>query len=980
MKWSGITLSVLCQLCIGAGMYMALPLSVVADVITSVNSAAPVLQKVEYRIERQALATALTHYAEQSSLQILFRTQGVPNVEVGPLIGLYEPQEALRLLLVATGLEYTFGGSTAVVIHHRQEKTADSDKTDSVSDKKTSSASHSNTDIAETVEEVWITGIRGSIRRNLNQKKFSNVIQDVITSEEVGKFPDKNVADALQRIPGVSVDRIWGEGRDINIRGTDKDINRTLMNGQNVASAYWWANDNPSRGFNYTILASELISSLSVYKSPEADVDEGSIGGTVIIYTHKPFDMDNKTFNMTVEEQYSELPDAWDPQISMLGSWKNSEETLGMLASFNWQNRSMRRDGLEAFPDNTLYSIADEYGTVTDNVYVIWGGGSAIFQEERERKTNNLTLQWAPTTDWDVVFNYVESSMSMENSNQNFLFMPGGFKLRETPPVVVGNPRFGDTGDGRQTLLGGIMENPDSVGAALDAIFRQAYVSSAVYDIDARYESDDWSLHMQAGVTSAEGGTDHDRLYRFLGNTREKFSLTRDSIEVEYLDIDPEDPRGLAEFSSESRDWIRKMEDDETYAQLDYEWNPAHGFFSAIKTGLKWRDQLIENNRTVGSINTGHPNWPALQSVGLARVSFGLTPELHQQTATQGSLTRFAWADETLLDEVISPYFDNGLMTYQDDRDAFYRVNEEIYAAYIKAGFAHDNWRGNLGLRAVNTQQLSASYRDEVLDKNHRHYNDYLPSINLAYDINPQLVWRASLSKTMARPTFQNLSSNIVIDGTSGTASGGNPNLTPFRAKQYDMGIEWYFDKTGLLSAGYFYKSISTYIYNRTAPENYNGELLNVTRPYNSEGAHISGLEAQWQQDLGRGFGWLTNYTYTHARVPSADQQQTLKLPGNSRDQINSSLYYESNRYSLRLSHNYRSTAYGELISGTQDETRSYRQWDFSCSLTVMKDVSLFAEAINLGNEPIYSRTANEIPQGLYENGRRFNLGARIKF
>lgn len=940
----------------------------------------PLSAATRYQIDRQPLTSALTQFAEQSGLQILFRTQGIPTLVVGPLQGNYAPQEALSLLLDNTHLHYRFGAGTAVVIFQQDNSPPVSDKANGAEQNAGNSPDAEAKNSASSLEEIWVTGIRGSIQRNLLQKQNANAMVDIITSEDVGKFPDKNIADSLQRIPGVSVDRIWGEGRDINIRGTDKDINRTLMNGQNVASAYWWANDNPSRGFNYTILASELISSLAVYKSPEADIDEGSIGGTVIIYTHKPFDMKSNTLNLAMEEQYSELPDAWDPQLSLLGSWKNTEQTWGLLASFNWQNRSMRRDGLEAFPDNTLYSVVDDQGGLADDVYVIWGGGSAIFQEERARKTNNMTLQWAPNSAWELVFNYVESSLDMTNSNQNFLFMPGGFKLRETPPAIVSHPRYGNTGDGRQTLLGGIVGNPDSPGAALDAIFRDAYLRSAVYDFDANYKNDTWSLHLQAGITAAEGGSQHDRLYRFLGNTREQFSLTRDSIEVQYLDLNPEDAGSLTEFSSESHDWIRKMEDDETYAQVDYQWEPLQGFISAVKAGIKWRDQTIENNRTIGSIDTSHPDWGVLQSIGLDQVSDSLTPELHRQTATQGSLTRFAWADKALLNQVVSPLLDSGLMVYRYDENAFYEIDEQIKAAYLKANFARGGWRGNLGVRVVNTQQTSMSYRDQVMLEAHRGYNDYLPSVNLAYDFNSRLLWRTSLSKVMARPTYQNLSSNIVIDGTNGTASGGTPDLEPFRAKQFDTGFEWYFDKTAILSATYFYKSISTYIYNETHTETINNALLNVTRPYNAEGARISGWELQWQEDFGSGFGWLSNYTYTHARVPSQDQQQILKLPGNSRDQINTSIYYENDQYSLRLSHNYRSTSYGELISGTQDETRAYRQWDLSCSWVINSNINMFAEAINLTNEPIYSRTANEIPQGLYENGRRFALGARLTF
>ena len=928
-----------------------------------------------YTIDAQPLATALTHFAEQSELQILFRPQDIPAIRVTPLHGQFTTQEAIAHLLRDTALQYTLRNN-AIVIFQSPPKT-DIDEL---------SAGFFNEGVEEqgaplpaSPDEMIVTGIRGSVRRNLAQKKNADSVVDAITSEDVGKFPDKNIADALQRIPGVSVDRIWGEGRDINIRGTDKDINRTLMNGQNVASAYWWANDNPGRGFNYTILASELIASLAVHKSPTADLDEGSIGGTVIIYTHKPFDMDNNTLRINLEGQYSELPDAWDPQISLLGSWKNSAETLGVLASFNWQNRHMRRDGLEAFPDNSRYDIVDDQGQVTEDVYVIWGGGSAIFQQERERQTNNITLQWRPVAAWELALNYVESSMAMNNSNQNFLFMPGGFKLRETPPVTVSNPRFGATGDGRQTLLGGVMNNPDSVGAAIDSIFRQAYVRSALYDLDMRYQGDVWQWHTQLGVTSAEGGTDHDRLYRFLGNTRQYFSLSRDSIEVSYLDLDPQNSASLARFSSDSRDWLRRMEDDETYGQMDVERDLDTFIFKHIKLGFKWRDHSIENNRRLGRIDTTHAQWSMLEQIGLEEVSSGLTPTLHRNTASEGSLTRFAWADQRMIADVIDPLLAEGLMIYHDDPAAFYRINEYITAAYLKADFAQGAWHGNLGLRAVETRQKSFAYRNLESVEEQRRYHDYLPSINIAYDINDTTLWRFSASRVMARPTFQNLSPNIVIDATSGTASEGNPDLDAFRARQLDTGIEWYFDTAAILSATYFYKDISTFIYTETVTETIDGQQLNITRPYNAEGARINGVEVQWQQDLGNGVGWLSNYTYTDARVPSPNGQQSLRLPGNSRDQVNASVYYESPRYSVRLSYNYRSKSFGELISGSQDETDGYQQWDFSAAYTPKENTTVYVEGVNLTNEVIFYRTANDIPQGLYENGRRFSVGVRLR-
>lgn len=928
-----------------------------------------------YSIPKQPLAKALTQYAEQSNLQILFRPEAMPNLDAEPLIGQYTQIDALEILLRNTQLQYTFGAKGVVVIQARPKV-----RPDLATDNPPINPQQKERPAPQMQEELLVTGIQGSLRKNLQIKRESGSILDAMNAEDSGKFPDKNIADSLQRIPGVSVDRIWGEGRDIYIRGTDKDINRTLMNGQNVASAYWWANDNPSRGFNYTILASELISSLRVYKSPQADIDEGSIGGTVIIYTHKPFDMEGNDLRLTLEGQYSELPDAIDPQASLLGSWQNSEQTFGALISLNWQNTSMRRDGLEAFPDNSLYSIVDDTGEVTNDVYVIWGGGSAIFQQTRARDTSNLTLQWQPNENWQAVFNYVGSSMDMMISNQNYLFMPGGFKLREDPPVVVSNPRFGATGDGRKILLGGTMNNPDSIGAALDAIFRRAYVDSTVYDLDLEYHNDQVLLHAQLGTTNANGGTDQDQLYRFVGNTREQFSLSRNSIEVNYLDLDPQDPHSLPFFSSDSHDWIRNMEDSETYAQTDVEFTLNNAFFSSIKTGFKWRNQTIENNRRVGSIDTKNPLWESFSQTGLANVSTGLTPELHRQTATESSLTRFAWVNQARANQVITPVLQSGLMSYRYDQEAFYRIDETINAAYIKSEFRYDNWQGNLGLRAVNTRQESSAYEEQQRHTTARDYNDYLPSFNLAYEYCLNVMVRGSLSRAMARPSFQNLSSNIVIDGTNGNASGGNPDLEAFRAKQGDLGIEWYFDSESLLSATGFYKTISTFIYSETREEILNGEQVNVTHPYNAEGAHISGLELQWQQHFGKGFGLLSNYTYTKATVASQDKQQLLKLPGNSRDQINASLYYEDARYSLRLSYNYRSKSYGELLSGTQDETNAYQQWDFSADWTPVDYATLYIEGINLTNEVIYYRTANDIPQGLYENGRRFAMGLRLRF
>ncbi|WP_179957693.1 TonB-dependent receptor [Exilibacterium tricleocarpae] len=833
---------------------------------------------------------------------------------------------------------------------------------------------------APIVEELEVIGIRGSLRRALAVKENADAVVDAINAEDIGKFPDKNVADSLQRIPGISVDRIWGEGRDIFVRGTNSEVNRTLLNGQNVASAFWWANDNPSRGFNYSILASELVSSLEVYKSPQADLDEGSIGGTVIVRTRRPMDLEPLTLRGSVEGQYSELPDEWDPQTSALLSWKNAAETFAVLGSFNRQERSVRRDGLEAFPTNTLYDVTDQNGAVTEDVYAVWGGGSAIFQQQRERDTTNLTLQWRPTSAWDAVFNYVNSDMGMDNSNQNYLFVTGGFKLANGDTVT--NPVFIPTSDGRQALVGGTIENPASVGVADEPIYRDAFIESTVYDLDVTYTGDGWQAHVQTGFTEAEGGSTHDRNYWFEGNTREVINLSANTNEFSFPDIDPLDGRALALQPGSLRDWIRIMEDDEFYLQGDLEIDVNWGPVTSLKVGGKWRDHTIENNRRVGSIDIDDPaiaaEVAALAALTLDDLSSGPSPRLHGETASSGSLTRYAFLDRRKAIQQVDTLLNAGVMSYAVDQNAFYDINEEITAWYAKASFEQGELRGNIGLRAVQTDQTSKAFQDGALATVTRDYTEYLPSVNLAYNLRDDLIVRGAIATVMARPTFQNLSANLVINATTGTASGGNPLLDITTADQFEVGIEWYYDEAAIVSATYFVKDLSTFIVNRTQTEDFNGQTLTVTRPFNADGADIQGLELQLQHPLGRGFGITANYTYTDADV--AREVGRLELPGNSENQANASIYYEDDRFSARLSYNYRSESFGTLVSGSQIATDDYDQWDATFTWQATNQVDIFLSAVNITNEVIYQSTSDGIPVGFYENGSRFSLGARLQY
>ncbi|MCZ8074352.1 MAG: TonB-dependent receptor plug domain-containing protein, partial [Paucibacter sp.] len=276
---------------------------------------------------------------------------------------------------------------------------------------------------ANELEKVEVRGIRATLNKNLVEKRENSSIVDSISAEDVGKFPDKNVADSLQRVPGISVDRSWGEGKAIFVRGTDKNLNMTQLNGQAVASSEWWLNEAQTRSFNYDVLPSEIVGSLDVYKSPSADLDEGSIGGLVIVKTRKPLAFkDALTLQASAEAIYSQLPGKTDPQASGLLNWKSADKTFGVMLALSKQTRTMRRDGLEMFDDGK-YDVQPvdknnvPTGAASTKAYAAWGGGSAIFRQDRDRTTGNLALQFQPNQQTDIVLNYMNSDMKMDNSN-----------------------------------------------------------------------------------------------------------------------------------------------------------------------------------------------------------------------------------------------------------------------------------------------------------------------------------------------------------------------------------------------------------------------------------------------------------------------------------------------------------------------------------------------------------------------------------
>lgn len=307
-------------------------------------------------------------------------------------------------------------------------------------------AASTGTQDATTLDSVQVTGYRYAIEKSLEQKRDANAVVEVITAEDVGKFPDKNVADALQRVPGVVITRSGGEGKSVSVRGLAPDLTLTQLNGNFVASSE--TNNEATRSFNYTLLPSNMLSSAELFKSPEARIDEGGIGGTVILHTRRPLDMESNSGYVNLEGTTSDTSHDVDPQVSALYSWHSKDERFGVLVGVTQQKRTTRTmeastEDYQWYGNGTTARDANGNLLEQDGIHYWWGQSGfnnqtgknyseffmptsvnfAVKEEKRERKGGQLTFQFKPVDNVTMTANYFRFELQGDYT-QNMLKVP----------------------------------------------------------------------------------------------------------------------------------------------------------------------------------------------------------------------------------------------------------------------------------------------------------------------------------------------------------------------------------------------------------------------------------------------------------------------------------------------------------------------------------------------------------------------------
>jgi iron complex outermembrane recepter protein len=894
----------------------------------------------------------------------------------------------------------------------------------------------------DDVQRVEITGIRASLQTSINQKRTAESHVEVITAEDIGKLPDKNVADSLAHIPGVTISSAganeggFDESDRVSMRGTSPSLTQTLINGHNVATGDWFVLDQTGtvgRSVSYTLLPTEIVSSVVVHKSSEASLVEGGVAGSVDIITRKPLDF-KKAFSTAASlgVVYADLPGKTDPQISALANWKNDAGTFGVLVQGFFEKRHLRRDGIEVLGYDTIQSgdavvAANKPGLVAGVKYpdLI---GDALFTQERKRTGGLIDLELKPNASTTLDLNGFLSNMTATNINRNYMFFGrklGGAQVPTDYTVENGyltSATYAEPAGGMQAGI-------------YDQISRPGEGSHSQYiDLDGKFQlTDKFRLSTQLGVSSGYGKTpQQDVAETVIGGTGATFKLNGPGNAANFsfpgLDSSTQGTVGLnSTFNTDSGDgWIfgdqnMKVNDGEKWAQLDGQFDIEAGPLVDLKFGARGS----RHNRSLwGVIGQGPTvDWslPDLAAACANGHDFRCIPGAsgHYPSNFANSLTgnipHNMWTFSPAQLAAYDAQFTNKLVSapqgsYKDRQDygADYGLRETDTAGYIQGDLEGQGWSGNVGLRLVNTKEHIQNYTitqtaqaggntDSAfcapgscnLTTTEHSYTDLLPSLNLKFDLSKELVTRFALSRTMTRADYSQLAGAVSLGAVDdvnliGTGSGGNPNLKPVTSNNADVSVEWYFAPRSLLSASLFYMDLQSYVglspvhrtYSYTDNANPNGVPIDFTLTVpNNIKAKVHGVELSWEQPLFGNFGALANYAWA-----SSSTEDHSPMVGTSKNTYNIGGYFENDLLNARVTYNHRSAFYSGLDRATAYYQAASGDLTASLGVNIGKAFSITLDGRNLNKGKLKYYEAGGQPRAIYQNGAQYYLTAHYSY
>ena len=861
---------------------------------------------------------------------------------------------------------------------------------------------------AEVIEEVVVTGMRASLQDALATKRDADQIMDAISAEDIGKFPDENIGEALQRIPGVSLDREAGEGKGVSIRGLGAGLSQVTVNGQVMAST------EGSREFNYSVLDSAMVSALEVWKSPVASQVEGSVGGTVNIRTRSPLDYKNMKINASVGGQYEDLTDDWGSKLTGSLITQNDGQTFGFSINANYSDRLTRSDqviipgwtGKDESSGDWSSRGWDDLAAANglDYLFFPMDASSRIRTYDRERYGGDTTMSWRPSDTMEINLRGFYSVLDDFDTNNTAqvrirdLVVGGGRNVNDYEWQFDGNNAvFFDATDAN--IRGGWR------GYRNIATLREWEWTSKGGSLDFDWQlSDTQNLYFALGSNEGSG----DKLTYPVVDFRDAVGFSVD------LRDDPRFPQSIINGGGTDDSlmdlWTVSVNDqfdevEKAFAQVDFSNDISWGHIITFRAGLRYNDDSSEHTQVRHSNNRdGTAGWTLADFVRMRGDEPYVVPGFTYVNDTLPPINgTFSQVDFKKVLEQFPRDSRETEVRYNES----YLVDEETFAAYVQ--FDLDGtifglpYRGNFGVRYYDTDLTSSGWLDQAGDidgKVERSYSDWLPSLNLTTVLAEDLMLRLGAARVMARPDQEDLALAGTYNLAEETARVGNPFLDPFEANTFDISLEWYLNDAGMLQGGMFYKDIDSFISNGQieggVPVDIGGGetvIFDAIGPINGDGGTVKGFELAYQQVFAflpgffSGFGAQINYTYTDSDVsiPYFEGTQTYSMPleGLSEDSMNFVLFWENDTFSIRGAYNYRDSFLSNR-SNTQGNpvfTDAYGQLDLSANWNITKNLTLSVAGINLNDEARYQYFLTPDRMLAHRaSGKRYSVTLRARF
>ncbi|WP_077033977.1 TonB-dependent receptor [Pelomonas sp. KK5] len=907
-------------------------------------------------------------------------------------------------------------------------------------------------DAGKMLETVTVTGIRASIEKSMATKRNADTNIEAVSAEDVGKMPDKNIADALSRLPGVNVQYggalAMDEAERVAIRGTSPNLNFVTINGHSLSAGDWHLGDQAGSGrsVGFGLMPSQLIGQTIVYKTGRADVPEGGISGSVDIITRRPLDF-AKSMNgeISVGAAHATLANKTDPQVSGLFAWKNDAKTFGVLVQAFKEDRHLRRDGQEVFGYNVL-STAQATAAGHPELAgkrMSSSFNAAMFEGVRKRSGGFLDVQFRPSQSVELNLTAFKDQLKADNYNSSAYAQP--YLLATSGDYQIVNPVVDGNVITSAQLVRNATTTKQSVGVEFDHFMRQgAKSTSQFFDLDGKWAAtDNLTFKGRVGSTKGEGLTNSEpsMVFGLMNPAQMTFSQSA-GLPASYAVLDaagkPIDQGNVSNFQlmTALAPAVTSI-DKESYGHVDGEWKLNFKVFTALKFGVRYTQHERSYDRWEGRYNVqdqaGGPNPPFTSVNGGVLVGNAIPVSAQPVPATSYPSNWFSGGDaniprsffryDTAQLQAWAAANVNWDRTANHNWTSGFHIKEDNTAAYAMSEFElSPEVGGNVGLRYVETKLESTSYQNisttcpalqtcsvpgaivgsrlgtYVPQTVNAKQRDWLPSLNLRWDVSKDVVARAALTRSLGRANYNELAGAVILDDIRATGSSGNPNLKPITSTNGDLTFAWYFAPRAMLSGGVFTQRVQNYVKAGTSQVDFfnitQGKVTSYTvTSRKGVKATINGLEAAVELPIAGGFGVGANYTY----VDSKDVDG-VPLLGTSKNTYNLRGYYEDDKFSASLAWNYRSSyGYALLGDGTNTILRDangvptqynglnqyagYGAVSLSLGYKITPNLSVHFDGNNL-NDPIrhtYYITENATGY-FHQNGRQYFLALRMKF